>query len=501
MKDDVLANPSKYDQAADADHITPAKNDAQLLADKEAQDRADQKAIENTDDVAHIIIGTETAAPDKYLLNTQRQIVVSAVTSSEKRDANEKLTYEDFHYTLLTEYEPVENKRYTASVNVHKVDSETSEPLEGVLFDLYAATTIRDADNKVIYEENKKVGTFAPTDSEGNTSINDLYPGDYYAVETKSAFGYALNTEKQYLSIQTDDKNVGVDVAVEVTNDKQQLFVKVIKTFEDTVIYYDDIEFEVYRLTDADEYELFGTVVPDENGQLTQLEWLPGSYYIQESKTNDNFVIDETHYEFELCYDNSGEPEIWMDLGIIENQLKENEVTIIKTDNKDEAKLLNGAVFLVKEGEAEFGYVSTGSIFIKHNEQIAPSMEDVEEEIEPEHVIKTYWISMDDEFNEYMEVQSDENGEVLLVLGKELTEEGTYYISDGNETWSVDVVNGKATISNLKATHTYIITEVYAPEKYELNTEPFEFSIDFTDGFTGEYTITNIKQYVPSLGF
>ena len=35
----------------------------------------------------------------------------------------------------------------------------------------------------------------------------------------------------------------------------------------------------------------------------------------------------------------------------------------------------------------------------------------------------------------------------------------------------------------------------------KLNTEPFEFSIDFTDGFTGEYTITNIKQYVPSLGF
>lgn len=101
-------------KGADACHITPIKNDAQLLADKEAQDRADQKAKENADDIAHIIIGTETATPEKYLLNTQRQIVVSAVTSSEKRDANEKLTYEDFRYTLLTEYEPVENKRYTA---------------------------------------------------------------------------------------------------------------------------------------------------------------------------------------------------------------------------------------------------------------------------------------------------------------------------------------------------------------------------------------------------
>ena len=53
----------------------------------------------------------------------------------------------------------------------------------------------------------------------------------------------------------------------------------------------------------------------------------------------------------------------------------------------------------------------------------------------------------------------------------------------------------------MKATHTYTITEVYAPEKYELNKDLFEFIIDFTDGFTGEYTITNIKQYVPSLGF
>ena len=190
-----------------------------------------------------------------------------------------------------------------------------------------------------------------------------------------------------------------------------------------------------------------------------------------------------------------------MDLGLIENQLKETDITIIKTDSKDGTKLLNGAVFLVKEGDEEFGYVSTGSIFIKHNEQLVPSLEDVEEETNPEYVIKTYWISMDEEFNDYMEVELDENGEVLLVLGKELTEEGTYYISDGNETRSVEVANGTAVINNLKATHTYKINEVYAPEEYELNTEPCEFTIDFTDGFTGEYTITNIKRYVPSLGF
>ncbi|MDY5728157.1 MAG: SpaA isopeptide-forming pilin-related protein [Erysipelotrichaceae bacterium] len=295
MKDDVLANLSKYDQEAHAKHIASAKDDAQLLADKEAQDRANHKARVNADDIAHIIIGTETVAPEKYLLNTQRQIVVSTVTYSEKRDANEKLTYGDFHYTLTTEYDSVENKRYTASATIHKVDGETKEPLEGVILELYAATNIRDTYEKVIFEENKKIGTFAPTDSEGNTSINDLYPGDYYVVEAKSAFGYALNTEKQYLSIQTDDKNVGVDVTVEVANDKQQLFVKVIKTFEDTVTYYDD-----------EEYDLFGTVVPEENGQLAPLEWLPSSYYIQESKTNENFVIDETHYEFTLSYDDSG---------------------------------------------------------------------------------------------------------------------------------------------------------------------------------------------------
>ena len=190
-----------------------------------------------------------------------------------------------------------------------------------------------------------------------------------------------------------------------------------------------------------------------------------------------------------------------MVLGLIENQLKETDITIIKIDSKDDTKLLNGAVFLVKEGEDELAYVSTGSIFIKHNEQLFPCLEEVEEEYEPEYVIKTYWISMDEEFTEYMEVQSDENGEVLLILGKELTEEGTYFVSDGSETWKVEVVNGKAVINNLETTHTYTITEVYAPEKYELKTEPFEFTIDFTDGFTGEYTITNIKQYVPSLGF
>lgn len=192
-----------------------------------------------------------------------------------------------------------------------------------------------------------------------------------------------------------------------------------------------------------------------------------------------------------------------MDFGIIENCLKEVDLTIIKTDIKDSSKLLNGAVFILKEGEKEIGYVYTGSIFIQHYDYTADMITDEEgNEIEVRtYNEKTYQISLNEDFSDSFEVTSDENGEVLLVLGKELQQEGSYYVTDGETVCTYELTDGKAIIHNIKATHTYSVTEIYAPDKYILDQNSYEIVIDYSNDVLLEIRLKNVKQYVLSLGF
>ncbi|WP_029699477.1 SpaA isopeptide-forming pilin-related protein, partial [Clostridium sp. Ade.TY] len=93
------------------------------------------------------------------------------------------------------------------SVNLTKVDSETSEKLEGAEFTLYKVNdkatdsnvlvrTIKD----LITPDSSKIGSYT-TDKNGVITVGDLRPGNYYFVETKAPEGYNLDNSKHEFKI------------------------------------------------------------------------------------------------------------------------------------------------------------------------------------------------------------------------------------------------------------------------------------------------------------
>ena len=95
----------------------------------------------------------------------------------------------------------------------------------------------------------------------------------------------------------------------------------------------------------------------------------------------------------------------------------------------------------------------------------------------------------------------EDNIKIRSILGKELQQEGSYYVTDGATVCTYELTDGKAIIHNIKATHTYSVTEIYAPDKYILDQNSYEIVIDYSNDVLLEIRLKNVKQYVLSLGF
>ncbi|WP_257611482.1 prealbumin-like fold domain-containing protein, partial [Oenococcus oeni] len=65
----------------------------------------------------------------------------------------------------------VSDQESTGSVLLNKIDSDTGNPLQGAVFDLYKS-------------DGSKVASNLTTDANGQIKVNDLKPGSYYFVES-----------------------------------------------------------------------------------------------------------------------------------------------------------------------------------------------------------------------------------------------------------------------------------------------------------------------------
>ncbi|WP_257611084.1 MSCRAMM family protein, partial [Oenococcus oeni] len=79
----------------------------------------------------------------------------------------------------------VSDQEITGSVLLNKIDSDTGNPLQGAVFDLYKS-------------DGTKVASNLTTDANGQIKVSDLKPGSYYFVESKAPNGYNFNSGKKY---------------------------------------------------------------------------------------------------------------------------------------------------------------------------------------------------------------------------------------------------------------------------------------------------------------
>ena len=118
----------------------------------------------------------EVEAPDGYIRNTGRVTVTI-------KDTDDVVTY------------TIANKK--TKVTISKVDSETGEPVSGVILE--------------ILDSNKKsLKTFTTTDSP--TVISDLNEGTYYVREVKAADGYILDKSLHEFTLDSKTPQVNIEI-------------------------------------------------------------------------------------------------------------------------------------------------------------------------------------------------------------------------------------------------------------------------------------------------
>ncbi|MGL5021406.1 MAG: SpaA isopeptide-forming pilin-related protein, partial [Mycoplasmatales bacterium] len=156
-------------------------------------------------------------------------------------------------------------------------------PLQGAEFTLY---------NHKMHD--LEIGKYY-SDNEGEVLIENLPYGIYKLVETNPANGYMLNGYEEVFEIVEDG------VLVEL-NDKVRLENPIIKgklelnKVNDSGEVLAGVEFEIKDSNGI----VVDTLTTDENGYAISRDLKYGSYTLQETKTVDGHIIDNTIYNFEI---------------------------------------------------------------------------------------------------------------------------------------------------------------------------------------------------------
>ena len=212
------------------------------------------------------VIAREVSAPDGFQLDGTPQSIVIR---------------EDSPNQLIFENAPLGN------LIIHKLDSVTKEPLEGVQF------KITYADGSFVDAEGGKLSSNGLywTNSEGQIALSNV-TGTLVVTEAQSIEGYTIdpNTQSQTVVVRADDTQelwfyndpVGGLELIKVNESKTSERIP-------------NTTFEIRRMDDA----LVDTITTDRNGRV----FLPledGAYYAVEIKSAEGFKLDDTPHYFEV---------------------------------------------------------------------------------------------------------------------------------------------------------------------------------------------------------
>ena len=210
-----------------------------------------------------------------------------------------------------TEENTIENELKKGQVKVIKVDKDNNEvKLQGVKFD--------------VLDENGKVLETITTDENGEAYTSRYAIRDYSKLtirEKETLQNYVLNDTPQTVVLEAEQIKT-----VTFTNEIKKGQIKVIKVDQEkNEVKIKDVEFKVY---DEDK-NLVDTLITDENGEATSKRLrIDKKYIVQESKTLENYVLNETPQTVTLTQDQI------TDL-TFENELIKGYIRVIKVSKED----------------------------------------------------------------------------------------------------------------------------------------------------------------------
>ena len=437
----------------------------------------------------------------------------------------------DFYITVNNEseseqYYNILNNALSAYVQVFKVDSETGKTIA------IADTTFKilntDTNQYVSQFVGGKVYSEFKTDETGKfVTYLKLPAGNYKLVEVSNPHGYLLDKNGMKFTIGNDThygyttygafvsmyfKNTPIKGQIEI-NKNGEIFSIIDGSYIYEKTNLKGVEFSIYAEEDiksADGNHLYynkgdyvGKMTTDENGYAISEKLPLGKYYVVETKTLSDYVLDTNKYHIELTEKDNTTAVVYSSLDL-ENYLKKGKLEFTKTDlvngevipntiieiYTDKNELIftgttdeNGKVvidnlkvgkYYILEKESATGYLISDEKIIF---EIKDNGEIVKAEMKDKPITGTLKFTKLDVStsealpNTLIEIYNAENDE-LVFSGR--TDE-----------------NGEITIEDLRYGKYYIL-EKEAPEGYTLNEEKMYFEI-LEDGEIVKATMTDEK--------
>ncbi|MGE7889511.1 VaFE repeat-containing surface-anchored protein [Bacillus cereus] len=351
------------------------------------------------------------------------------------------------------------NWEAAGSLKIKKV-GENGEVLAGAVFEVFNAN-------------NESVGKIT-TGADGTAELNNLQIGTYTVKEIKAPIGYVSGDKSQTIEVKTGETG-----AVQVVNNKVKGNIE-IKKLSDSGMVLPNVEFTVFT-EDGKEVK---QIVTKENG-IANVEGLTyGKYYFLETKTPNGYIGNKTKYPFEIKEHNQTLT------FTVENTEVKGSVKLLKVDNGDISKKLEGAVFELKDASGkvigEYKTDKNGEINVK---DLAYGKYSFVEKVSPNGYVLV---------KEPIVFEIKEHGKIIELLAvnhlikgnleitkvdvadgnnKLLNAEFTIYNEAGKE-----VVKGKTDDKGIAKFEKlpfgkYTYKETVAPKGYVLNEETFSFEI------------------------
>ncbi|MDY3706302.1 SpaA isopeptide-forming pilin-related protein [Vagococcus lutrae] len=323
------------------------------------------------------------------------------------------------------------------------------------------------------------------TDESGKLVLRGLEKGNYELVETTAPTGYIKNPSPIKFAVTGEETGeVLLGENGKWTNYQGSVFLQK----ED--IHGTPLEGAEFGLFDKN-----GTQIDKTNsaldGKVSFSGIAPGKYYIQETKAAPGYLLNDQKVLFEVT--NSSEKKITpKDLGVVKNY--RGSMTLTKTNEAKEK--LAGATFIIERQSPQNKWEQINEERTTNKEgvvifsDLAPGVYRLVEVSAPTGYVKnTEPVEFEvkdgvaKDVVQYTEKMTNYQGSVQLIkeddLGHGLAKAEFTLFNENDEVVHENIVSNKQGIVSVKdlAPGNYYFKEVKAPEGYQLNTTPIEFTI------------------------
>ncbi len=375
------------------------------------------------------------------------------------------------------------NSLTKGAVELTKVDDIDGVTLEGAVF-------------KIVDMNGNDVRTDLTTDKDGKISVSDLRPGDYQFVETKAPTHYDLNQTPINFTVE---KSQTTTASVIAKNSLTKGAVELTKVDDIDGV---TLEGAVFKIVDMNGNDVRSDLTTDKDGKISVSDLRPGDYQFIETKAPTHYDLNQTPINFTVEKSQTATASV-----TAKNSLTKGAVELTKVDDIDGATL-EGAVFKIvdmngndvrsdlntnKDGKISVSDLRPGDYqFI---ETKAPTGYDLNAKPIPFTITKgqaqvtsvTALNSLTTGSMELTKVDMDHNGTLEGAIFNILNQDGKV-VREGLKTDE----HGKLIVNDLKPGN-YQLVETKAPEGYQLDVSPIDFTIEKAQATPLQITVSNKK--------